>query len=49
MSQIFQRIADPIGSFIFQCGKNPLNGTEAEARNQSRQGEPPEETFPDFP
>ena len=31
MSQIFQRIADPIGSFIFQCGKNLLNGTEAEA------------------
>ena len=31
MSQIFQRIADPFGSFIFQCGKNLLNGTEAEA------------------
>jgi hypothetical protein len=31
MSQIFQRIADRIGSFVFQCGKNPLNGTEAEA------------------
>jgi hypothetical protein len=31
MPQIFQRIADLIGSFIFQCGKNLLNGTEAEA------------------
>ena len=28
MSQIFQRIAGPVGSFIFHCGKNLLNGTE---------------------
>ncbi len=32
MSQIFQRIAGPIGSFIFNCGKNLLNGTEGKAR-----------------
>jgi hypothetical protein len=31
MSQIFQRIARPIGSFIFHCGKNLLNGTEGKA------------------
>ncbi len=31
MSQIFQRIAGPIGSFIFHCGKNLLNGTEGKA------------------